>query len=209
MLDADTLLMAPIDDLVCWATDNQAICGLIAHVNPFPNGEMWEYLFEFAKLGAPPLVCEYSGWGLMDDGPDRRYAPPYFNLGVLLAPQQVMSTIGKVIYEEMEIVNKVQQTFFRCQLALAMAIQRTKVSWYSMPIKYNFPNDIRFCERYESDLQDIRILHYLRADKIDKDADFESPYSVEQVIERTGLNRINEMLREKLSQLHDTVLSER
>jgi hypothetical protein len=209
MLDADTLCAGPLDDLV--ALTGERIGGVIAHVSPMgvdidhfggktlSPEEMWDEFYRAAGLPPHPLVCEHTGWGFMDPEPSRRWCPPYFNLGVLAAPSDVMERLGAVIFDELATVNRHVETFFRCQLALMLAIARTSTPWVELPMRFNFPNVHGFVERYPADAKDVRILHYMRDDQVDRNRDFITPSDVDALLARTGLSPVNALLQERVA----------
>jgi hypothetical protein len=137
-------------------------------VSPFktrpehPAEEWWARIFASAGLGSPPFVCEHTGWPTDPGHPAERLCPPYFNLGMLVAPAEVMHAIGAVVYDEMAAVDRVLETPFRCQLALTLAMVRLGIPWHPVAMRYNFPNDQAIASYYAADLADVRLFHYLR-----------------------------------------------
>lgn len=212
LLDSDTLFIRPIDDLLDTVERSPAITGLIAHISPFIDCEgeqtLWERIFDAAGLGSPSPGCEHSGWQTMEFDATRRYCPPYFNLGVLLAPRDVFGRLATSIYAEMETVEQVLPTPYRCQLALTMAILRSGVRWRQLPLRFNFPNNVRLLRRHQEELADVRIIHYLKDEDFNRVEDFASPESVGALLSRGDLNPANVILRDALRQLHKRVLAE-
>lgn len=206
MLDADVLVVRPFTDLIAEVARKGAFVGITAHVSPVRDAFTWETLFAAAGLGAVPYVCEHGGFGLMFHDPRHRYSPPYFNLGVLVAPQNHMRQIGRTIFAELAVVRRFED-FFRAQMSLTLAIQRHQIPWDLMDLKYNFPNDQRFVERYPEDFADMRLVHYLRKDQFDKDVDFETPGHISLLIQRSDLNQINSAFLQRLRPVHDYVIS--
>lgn len=212
LLDANTLFVRPIDDLLAVVRRSHAIAGVIAHVSPFIGYEgeqgLWEQIFHVAGLGNPSLACEHSGWQVIEFDAARRCCPPYFNLGVLLAQRDVLSKLAKSIYSEMETVEQIHPTPFRCQLALTMAIVRSGVQWRELPLRFNLPNIAQYLPRHQAELADARIIHYLKDEELNRAEDFASEEHVEMLLARDGLNPINMKLQEALRQVREYVLSE-
>lgn len=212
LLDCDTLVIRPIDDLLDTVERSSVIAGLIAHISPFAGCEgeqvLWERIFDAAGLGMPSLDCEHSGWQTMEFDAARRYCPPYFNLGVLLAPRDVLGALAQSIYSEMETVEQVHLTPFRCQIALTMAILRSGVRWHQLPLRFNFPNNPQFLPIHQAELDDARIIHYLKDEELNRAEDFASVQSVGALLAREGLNPINTRLQDALRQVHEQVLAE-
>jgi hypothetical protein len=212
LLDADTLFIRPIDDLLETTGRSNEIAGVIAHVSPFIGYEeeqgLWEQIFRAASLDDPALACEHSGWQVLEFDHARRYCPPYFNLGFLFAQRDVFSKLAESIYSEMETIERVHSTPFRCQLALTAAIVRSGVRWRALPMRFNFPNIPEYLPRHQVEFDDVRIIHYLKDGEINRSRDFASPESVGALLVRENLNPINLKLRETLRQIHQRVLAE-
>ncbi len=212
LLDADTLFVQPIDDLLEATGRCKAIAGVIAHVSPFIGYEgeqdLWEQIFKAAGLEDPALVCEHSGWQVIEFSAARRYCPPYFNLGVLIAQRGVFSKLAESIYSEMETLERIHPTPFRCQLALTMAMMRSDAQWRELPLRFNLPNIAQYLPRHHAELADARIIHYLKDDEINRAEDLASVESIGGLLTRNGLNPINMRLREALGQVHERVASE-
>jgi hypothetical protein len=139
----------------------------------------------------------------MDTAPDRRYAPAYLNLGMLAAPATTMRRLGTVMYESMAAVDRYVESHFRCQLAVTLAIARTDCAWSALPVQWNFPNDERFRARFPDDAADIRVLHYLRDDEVDRAVEFGSPEGVADLLARRDLSPVNELLRCRVAAVAD------
>jgi len=219
MLDADLLVVGPLGDLFEQVMASAAVCGFIAHGSPFlwtpdarsrPNSAWWGDLYRRAGLGRPQFTCQHSGWNIMFTDESYRYAPPYFNLGVLAAPAAVMRSIGDVILQEMEHVDSVLETVFKCQLGLTLAIERLGLRWNELEVRFNFPNFPAFWNGFHEAIHDIRILHYLGgADGFRKDLDMADPESVRSFLSREGLPAVNVRLRTALRELQAIVEGER
>ena len=93
------------------------VAGVMAHVSPFrdvpspthinfncraplsrlvgaPSSNhvaWWGHLFKIAGIDAPVLDRQLSGWGVMENDPERKMSPVYFNTGVLFAPVTCLS----------------------------------------------------------------------------------------------------------------------
>jgi hypothetical protein len=215
LVDADVFVSGPFDDWVARVQSERALGGLIAHVSPFEsmagagsNREAWRRLFKVAGLGEPELTCEHTGWGALCQDERYRRCPPYFNLGVLIAPPDVVNKIGEVIYDEMAAADRFGDTFYKCQLALSLAIQRKHLSWAALPMKCNFPNDQALGEKYARDAEDVRLFHYLRIGAFDKRRDFMSPDDVTRMLARTDLTGVDRTLQMHLRRVHRQVLVE-
>jgi hypothetical protein len=207
-LDADTLIAGPLDELVEETHRTGAVCGVVAHVPPFPRREQWQEIYSACGLGELQTPCEHTGWGYMFQDESRRYCPPYFNLGVLTAPAAVMGTIGKAIYELMAAVDAVHRTIYRVQLAVSLAVIRFGLPFRALPFRWNFANDPLLEALHAGELGDVRIIHLLRKHQIHKDELYASLANVETMLARTDLRVINALAQRLLGELHPRVKAE-
>src|SRR5262249_55602453 len=148
------------------------------------------------------LCCEHSAPWLAANDEKARRCPPYFNLGVLAAPAEVMNTVGQTIYEEMDHVNACLDTVFRCQLGLALALRRHGIPWRCVRLRYNCPNCPAIVERYHDEVEKMRIFHYLRQNAFKKHVDFANEESVDAFLHRTDLEPINRRLQHDVQRVH-------
>ncbi len=216
LLDADVFVAAPFTDILEEVARDGCLGGLVAHLSPFLSSagasspDWWRRLFSEAKLGPPEFAFEHTGWEIMYRAPEEaRRCPAYFNLGVLIAPARVMNAIGETVSDEMEAVNRVLQTDYRCQLALSLALARHRVCPRALPMRYNFPNDDAFGLAYPADMKDVRLFHYLRAGSVMKSRDFDGLDRVDELVRRKGLGGVNEMMQRALRPIHERVLASR
>jgi hypothetical protein len=144
----------------------------------------------------------------MERDPRRRSCPPYFNLGVLVASADAMQSLGERVYAEMDVVNRLHRTHLRCQVALTLAVTRTGIPWHELPLRLNFPNDLRFCRAAPNELRQAQIVHYLRWDEINRDTDFQGIEAVAVALERPLANPPNRLVQERLRLLHPRIAAE-
>lgn len=214
LADADTFFAGSFETIVAQCREGQALAGLIAHQSPFkdavlmPTRTTWARIFEAAGLGPPPFVCEHTGWEASRHDPEDRYCPPYFNLGMLIAPAEVMARIGSTIYEEMAHVDTVLDTHYRCQIAVALAVQRLELGHLPLDMRYNCVNDEAIVALHPADRADVRLFHYLRRAAVDKMRDFESPQHVGALLARHDLTGLNGEMARHLARVHESVLSD-
>ena len=211
MLDADILVTGRLDDLLEEVQRTRSFVGLVAHVSPFPHemdtAEMWCRLFAAAGLPDPIFAYEHTAWDPADPH-SRRYCPAYFNLGVLMAPAILMRRIGATIYQDMERVNALMETDYRCQLALSLSLARTAAPSRAMSMRFNFPNDSAIELRYPHELEDVRILHYLRPRPEDH-GKIASDYAiVERFLRSTAVDRVNRVLQQQLHAVHARAMAD-
>jgi hypothetical protein len=201
-----------LDDLLELA-EHDAIGGRIAGVPPemtFHDGiarsgeSFWDELHLHAGLIPPVLRAEHTDPALPDE---LRPCPPYFNLGVLAAGADTMARLGATIFRELDAVNSFGDSWYRCQLAVTLAIARTGCNWADLPLRWNFPNDDAFWHAYAEDRADVRILHYLRQGELDREGDMGSVAGVERLLERPALSPVHELLRGRVAAVRDELVA--
>ena len=81
----------------------------------------------------------------------------------------------------------------------AAAIAKANVPYIALPVKYNFPNQPEFEDKYPEDLRDVRALHYMRENLVSRTTDFESLSALRSLCQRTDLSGSHELLRRVIS----------
>ncbi|HET8757335.1 MAG TPA: hypothetical protein VFM58_15055 [Solirubrobacteraceae bacterium] len=210
MLDADTLVTGPLDDLL-ELEEAEAFGGVIADVSPMyfktpfadgvgRGGQMfWLDLYELAGLPAPASTYEHLAWGLIDTDPERRFCPAYFNLGMLAAPAAIARRIGDVVLADMARVDQYLDTNFKCQLAVALSLVRTQTPALPLAAQWNFPNNQDIADRNPEDAADVRILHYRKREEVGRDTELTSLDGIDGLLRRRGLLPVNTLLQERIA----------
>lgn len=215
MLDADTLCTGSLSDLLA----GPGLRGVVAYVSPRSSlefqgespaeADFWAELFRFADLKPVPEICEHPGWGIVVHRQrERRFCPPYFNLGVLAAPSADITRLGASVFDELSTVNRYCEAIHRCQLALTLALARTGTEWTELPLRFNFPNRQVYWDTYPAEAADIRILHYMNRDEVDRDQFRASPGGIRALLEREDLSAVNRFLQSRIAGLGDSVLAQ-
>jgi hypothetical protein len=195
MLDADTLIAGPLDELIDDVARHGHLAGVIAHARPFraDPSMSWEGVFHYCGLERPRLDHEYTGWGYMDTDPRHRHCPPYFNAGVLCGPGPLFNEIGAVIDRlARQAAECTGELYFQNQMALALAIAKLGVPTRALPMRYNFPNDPLLEALHADEIPHARILHMLRNNQsVNKNDVFAASDRLASFIDRTDLRVIN------------------
>ena len=195
-----TLLKSPLD-----------IGGVMAHVSPFlsetrcSHAQWWNRLFAAFALPQPILEFEHSGWGLMYDHEPSRYSPAYFNSGMIVGTGEAMHRMAPLALPALKAVRSVLDTFFFDQIAFTLMMYKSKVNKRLIPMRYNFPNQAEFEQRYREDAASISILHYLRTETVDRDQIFESAEALDAFTARRDLTGSNEALRARIQALRPSL----
>jgi hypothetical protein len=210
MLDADVVAMQPFDEWLSLVERQPGIAGVMAHVAPFGDtAGAWNLLFQKQGLTPPAFTYEHSGWGLMDNDPARRYGPPYYNTGVLLAPAALLEKLYEPYMKALWSVRATLDSYFFEQIALTLALYSADIPFHVSPVRYNFPNQQAFDQRYPEELAHIRFLHFLRTDIVKREADFETLEATRALVARTDLTGSNELFRARVAQLLPAMIADR
>lgn len=201
--DADTIFVNGVDDLLQYLRTRQAIAGVMAHVPPFAqnSGETWETLFRKLNHRIPSDFHQHTGWGTMFQRTDVRFGPVYYNFGAVFLSAGLLPDLSAAFARKLDVAENAGVGYFRSQLALTLAIYELDLPRITLPLRYNFPNDALFEQAYPQDLADLRILHYLRLDQVQRDAIWESPEAALAFIGRRDLRPSNEALRRTVEKL--------
>jgi hypothetical protein len=203
--DADVLFVREFSELLRELHAAPAVAGVIGHAPPIRGSELaelWPRLAAGYDVPVPPPIHEYTGWSFMTSD---RLTPVYYNFGMVLLPAPLMEKLSAEMEPADDFVNATLDTFFRFQIALTLSIQKANLPSRALPLRYNFPNDPRFDQKYPEELKEMRILHYLRCETVHRERDFAKLRGVAALIARTDLIGSNEVLRTTLAELYPAV----
>ena len=184
------------------------MAGLQAHFSPFfcvsaeQRESEWRRIFAAADLGEPPLSIAYSG---DRDGAMGR-APAYFNYGLVALSRAAFDAIAPAQASCCNMMHRLTNgSFFLTQIALSVSSVAEGVEAELLSFAYNCSNDeLPFAapDRFRINcVEEIRVIHYLRGDEIDRRAFLVDPAAYAAFMSATNLNRVNERLRNHLATL--------
>jgi hypothetical protein len=183
MIDADVIVLKAFDELFA---ERDSIAGVMAHGSPFAgvHQEQWTTLFRGYELSDPVFEHEHSGWGTMISDPAVRLSPPYFNTGVLFAPAAMLVELYPTYMDALEYVRATMDSYYFEQIALTLAMERAGLPATILAPRYNYPNQTNFDEFWPGELNDLRLLHFLRTEI--------------GLVQRRDLTGSNELLRRRI-----------
>ncbi|WP_269933108.1 hypothetical protein [Aminobacter sp. HY435] len=177
MCDADTCVVNRFDNLLAaLVSAPPSVAGLQAHFQPWPkpiaaiNDALWNSLL--ARIG---VVGEWKdlGYSLASDG-SRGRCPAYFNYGFVafnrLAFQRIAPLAAKYseIAREFLISEYPEGIGFQAQIGLSLAIAASGTNVIQLGHAYNCANDDLVLANGLGDLDEVKVIHYLRTQEFDR-----------------------------------------
>lgn len=176
-LDADTLPVSGFEEVLDHVMNTQSIAGVMAHF-PFPGSKGaadWNDIAS-AVIGKP-LFCLYTHSLVGPEEPDeRRCAPFYVNGGVIFFARgcfgrfldRYLTLRPRVIERMSALIDPGIASDFSFQAATTLAIMDSEIPVWSLPMRYNFPNDELADRLHPQESGHAAIYHYLRKDQFDR-----------------------------------------
>lgn len=215
--DADTVMLRDIDTLLSELPSSQpAMCGHMAHFPPPVSGEgvpaahsfsFWPWLFNEFGMSPASKTYPYS----MDEASSLPRAPAYFNLGFVVMNSATLPIMDTAIFEVERRINALTKSHMRCQIAITIIAHQMGIDIGVLPASYNAANDLGHFEANGLTVDEIRVLHYLRTDEIDRSSML-LPNKIDTFLKQRLSNPINIALqnlvrsyRESLSDSHKNI----
>ena len=212
LLDADTLIRRPLDDLVDAAHQHQALCGVIAHTTPLVSGRLedadWARLFAICGLPAPRLDFEHTGWGYMLNEDRHRFCPAYFNAGVIVAPAALLTAIAPVYCDHLTRLLADMASDFDAQIAIATSICQVGAPVRALPFRFNMANNPHLEALHYKEIDHAVILHLLAEQHFRRVETFASLASLEAFLARTDLRVVSRMAQEVIQAIFPDLAAE-
>jgi hypothetical protein len=212
LLDADTLIRRPLDDLIDRSYRDGVIAGVIAHKSPFVEwgreNEDWSSFFTLCELPEPRLEYEHTGWGYFFSDARLRYCPPYFNYGVIAAPAAAIAAIGRVADRHLVRIRDAIGCVFDAQLAFTAAIVELGIPTRALPMRYNMANQPLIEAIHRAEVDEAVILHLLFEQQIKRWDVFHSLAGLETFLARTDLRVTNELAQEVIRAIFPALAAE-
>jgi len=188
-MDADTLFINRIDDLLINLMQHPAISGTIAHNHPpiFENDnpqKVWQDLADRFIQKKLEFNYRYTLIGIKPD--PFSFCPFYINFGVIGMPSAIIALLATTYLNiRPKISDHIRNPFFAGQITLALAVAKLDLPVQALPMRYNFPNDSRADRLQINELHDARIIHYLRTANFDRHQIFTSPEDFHRFLKLT------------------------
>jgi hypothetical protein len=126
--------------------------------------------------------------------------PFYPNSGMVVLPK---SSFEAMVPAYHFAVNRIRlamsDIYWADQLALSVAAAKADVPCGSLSVRFNFPNQREFEQKYPEDAADIRAVHYMRQDRINRVTDFESLAALRRLVNRDDLTGSHKVLQSAIA----------
>jgi hypothetical protein len=196
-MDADTLPVGDLEDLLDHVVETSSIAGVMAHFT-FPvwpgmtSREAW--LRAADGLISAPLDFRYS-YSLTDASAreENRIAPFYLNDGAVFFPGALFHEYAtRYLDLRPKLMERLPYPYFSGQIALALAIAEMGARTCALPMRYNFPNDELAAQKFPEELEQVKIFHYLRTEQFDRQLIFTNAERYEEFLNAplTGADKI-------------------
>jgi Glycosyltransferase 61 len=172
-MDADTLPVGDIEDLLDYVVERRCIAGVISHF-PFPawpgttSREAWLRIARGLIETPLDFAHAYSLTGIEVPADDRT-TPFYVNDGAVFFPRAGFERFSeRYLALRSRLMERLPDPYYAGQVALALAAADIGARTCALPMRYNFPNDERATRRYPEELQQVKIIHYLRTEAFER-----------------------------------------
>lgn len=198
--DADTVLLRDIDPLLAnMPTNRPAVRGHMAHLPPPSSGGSlpasdspgyWPALFEHFGAPWPERLFGYS----MDESGRFPQIPAYFNLGFVALNPAGLAVFTQHIFDFQKAFTRSINSHMRCQIAVSCIAYEHGFDIDVLPANYNAANDLTHLRCNYISAEDIRVLHYLRTDEIERSLIFQDDH-IDKFLAAELLNPSNRALQ--------------
>lgn len=207
--DADTALVAPIDDLLDRIDKEAAeLYGHMAHYPPTDigahfsiggeDGAFWAPLLAHFGIAAPAAAHHFS----MDADGALGTAPPYFNLGFLAMTAPALRSFGEEIFPVQRELLRVFPSHMRCQFAATIIGLKRCARVEPISAIYNLANDDAHLRAGRVTAEAARVIHYLRETEFSRST-FLLPDMMGETLARDYKNAVTKRLMALVAEYKD------
>ncbi len=200
LADADTVLLRPLGETFDWMRQEQpCIAGHMAHAPPpchfesartLPAAELWPYLFGKFSIVWPNDLKRYS----MDTAGRWPPVPSYYNLGFVVLNRAALDRFRESLAATRDRLNALLTSEMRCQIACTLISYQHGMLRRDLPAIFNATNDEIHLKHNQVELDQIKVIHYLRRKEIDRE-DFLAPESRSHFFAASLQNPVNRLLQ--------------
>lgn len=170
LADADTIILGPIETMLDDVLEKTAVAGVIAHWS-FPTEGRHALEKDWQNL-----ACELTGSKLsfpyrysMAGDKLEDCAPFYVNFGFVAIAAAVLPKLRDCYLPlRQALVKRLDNKYFSAQVGFALAVCSLNLPHISLPFRYNYPNDPAVDALHQTELSEVRVMHYLRTSHFDR-----------------------------------------
>lgn len=205
LMDADSVVVRPfLEELEWMLCDSPCISGHMAHLPPplkirgaTPEAnDLWPFLFQRFGIPWPETLYRYS-MDLEDKWPP---IPAYYNLGFVVLNEAALKIFAQAIFDLQSRLRELVESDMRCQIAVTLISYAHQMRRQNLPATFNAANDIQHFDHNRVRAEEIKVIHYLRADEIDRDS-FLNEDEKTAFLRATLRNPVNQLLQSVVCQL--------
>ena len=205
LMDADSVVVRPfLQELEWMLCDDPCISGHMAHLPPpvkirgaTPEAnDLWPFLFQRFGIPWPQTLYRYS----MDLENKWPPVPAYYNLGFVVLNEAALKIFAQAIFDLQRRLRKLVESDMRCQIAVTLISYAHQMRRQNLPATFNAANDIQHFDHNRVCAEEIKVIHYLRADEIDRDS-FLKDEERTAFLRATLRNPVNQLLQSVVCQL--------
>lgn len=186
--DADTIVVGDVEEMASMVAAEQSVAGVIAHYH-FPGSSplspqcQWDTISESLIGRAMTFSFQYT-LSPTQSPPEQRKAPFYLNFGAVFVAGAILERLARRYLDLRTNVSDITNgSYMSAQIALALAVEAEQVPRRALGMAYNFPNDPIADEMYPEELADVRVLHFLRQQHVQRAKIFTTPCEFAQFLE--------------------------
>jgi len=193
-LDADTLPVQNFESVLDRVFSENLVAGVIAHypvppaTTPRRDWSEWS-----SELLTKPLEFAFShSLVCPDEAEERRSTPFYVNAGVIFYARQAFNSFApRYLDYRSKLMARMEDNGFAGQVAFTLACTECGLSPWSLPMRYNMPNDDLAEKLHPHEVDHAVIFHYLRTTEFDRQEIFTSREAYQKFLDMnlTGINR--------------------
>lgn len=201
--DADIFFIKRIDDILNNIIAEGGIYGVLAHTTPFQplektNEEWWNYLSLKYTNQLIPLNFKHTLNSKVN-------CPLYYNNGFIIGKTIDWKKIKDFSYSNFKDIfnilplkylnNDATPRLYCMQISFALALHKFKIKTAPLSDIYNCANDQGIANILQNEINDIRIVHYLRKTAFDRDVIFVNKDSVDRFLSIENLDVISKIFQ--------------
>jgi hypothetical protein len=161
--------------------------------------EFWPWLFNVFDIPWPTNTYRYS----MDIDGSLPVSPAYFNLGFVAVNAKALAVFASEILETTRRVTAATESFMRCQIAVTIIAHLAGMNIGTLPADYNAANDLGHLRPNGITADQIRVLHFLRTDEIDREE--LQPHLIDNLLSRSLTNPANIALQSLVREYRESL----